>query len=149
MNSNSYLEKEKEKEYAEWQKRKLSPWAVAASELLNSTIYSPIAEELTFRLVLMKFVAIKTFNMSVWGANIFQASVFGIMHLTNSVYSTQTQGYTNLQTLSATISGLVSGWVYMKSNSILPPLLAHIINNGSAGLTEVVGYIKFIRSHPK
>jgi len=147
VNSQSSIKKEKETEYTEWKKRGISPWSLAVSELLNSTIYAPVAEEVTFRLVLMKIICIQKLQLDPTLANIIQASVFGIMHLSNNVYTTQSKTYTNLQTLSAFISGLVSGYVYIKCNSLIPSLLAHIINNGAAGLSEVIGYIKYRHSH--
>lgn len=140
VNVNDSLDKEKSKEYIEWKKRKLSPWSVLASEIVNSAIYSPIAEELAFRVLLMKYICMNRLGMDFWTANIIQATVFGGIHLTNNVFSTQSKKYTNLQTLSALITGLVSGWAYYKCNSILPSLLSHVINNGVAGVSEAMGY---------
>lgn len=148
IDSNKTLEDEKDIEFAEWKKKNISPWSIAASEILNSTIYSPIAEEIAFRLILMKFVCSKGLKMNNITANILQSIIFGLMHLSNSVYTTQTKKYTYLQTLSATISGLVSGWVYVKTNSLLPSLFAHMINNGAAGTTELFSYISYLKKHP-
>jgi membrane protease YdiL (CAAX protease family) len=149
VNSNTVLEKEKDKEYIEWKKRNISPIHLLGSELLNSTIYSPIAEELTFRFLLMKIICIKKIKMSPYIANSIQSIIFGSLHMSNSVYSTQTKTYTNLQTLSATITGFVSGWAYIKSNSIIPSLLAHMINNGIAGSTELFGYMEYLKNEKK
>lgn len=148
MGIDSNIKGEKDTEYIEWNKRGITPWALAASELLNSTIYSPIAEELTFRLVLMKVICIQHLKLTSTAANVVQAIVFGLMHMSNSVYTTQTQRYTSLQTLSCIISGLVSGYVYIRCNSLLPSLIAHAVNNGAAGINEVVGYIKYRSDHP-
>lgn len=148
IDSSQTLETEKDKEFVEWRKRKISPWAVAASELMNSTIYSPVAEEIFFRLVLMKYIFIRGAGMNYWVANVLQAVIFGLMHMSNSVYSTQTSGYTDIQTFSSMISGLVSGWVYIKCNSLIPLVLAHMINNGVAGAGELAGYVKYLKNHP-
>src|SRR5579872_2428134 len=59
IKANKELETEKDIEYVEWNKRKLSPWLVLLSELANSTIYSPLAEESVFRFLLMKVVCTK------------------------------------------------------------------------------------------
>jgi len=43
-----------------------------------------------------------------------------------------------LQTLSATIGGLISGWSYMYTNSLLTPIMSHMINNIiSTGLDSI------------
>jgi len=143
IDSNKTLDTEKNKEFEEWSKKNIAPWTVAFTELLNTTIYSPIAEEITFRLLLMKVGCVIGAGMNPWTANIIQAIIFGVMHLSNIVHTTQTTKYTVLQTISAMISGFVSGWVYIKCNSLLPSLLAHMINNGVAGLTELIGYLKY------
>jgi len=143
VDSSDTLDKEKDKEYVEWAKNNVSPWAVASSELLNSSIYSPIAEELAFRVLLLKFICVRGLKLNFWVANFIQASVFGTMHMSNVTFTTQTKNYTYLQSISAGISGLISGFVYRQSNSILPSLIAHMLNNASAGISEVVGYVKY------
>ena len=145
INSSKTLDHEKSAEYSEWLKNKVSPWAVAGSEFLNSSLYSPVAEELAFRFLLLKILCVRGLGMNFWVANVVQALVFGTMHMTNVAFTTQTKTYTYLQTLSASISGLVSGWVYRQSNSILPPLIAHVLNNASAGFSEVMGYVDYRR----
>lgn len=144
---NSDLAEEKKQEYEKWQKKGVTPWGIASSEFFNSTIYSPIAEELMFRVVLMKYLCIDGLKLTVTQANIVQATLFGAMHLTNSAFSTQTAKYTYLQTLSATITGAVSGWVYVHTNSIFPSLISHIINNAAAGTSEVLGYVDYLKTH--
>jgi membrane protease YdiL (CAAX protease family) len=148
-NVNIELDSEKDNEYAEWQKKNISPWSVLFTEIVSSSIYSPIAEELMFRVLLMKFVFSKQLGLNNWTSNILQSLIFGGMHLTNTVFSTQTSKYTKLQTLSATIAGLISGWTYYHTNSIMPSLIAHFINNASAGMSEVIGYSKHLRTKQK
>jgi membrane protease YdiL (CAAX protease family) len=143
------LDNEKSKEYAEWVKRGISPWSVTASEIMNSTIYSPVAEEMAFRVILQKFLLTRGAGLNPIAAVIIQGIIFGIMHLSNSVYTTQSKKYTYMQALSATISGIVSGWVYYHTNSVLPSLLAHAINNGAAGVSEVSGYVKYRKTHAR
>jgi membrane protease YdiL (CAAX protease family) len=147
VDSNKTLGKEKDKEFVEWKKKGVSPWSVLVSEIMNGTLYSPFAEELTFRLLLMKFICVRRLGMNHWTANIVQSIIFGIMHLSNTIYTTQSKTYTNLQTLSAAISGLVSGWVYVKCNSLIPSILAHMINNGAAGMAELMGYVSYLKKN--
>ena len=49
--------------------------------------------------------------------------------MSNVVASEQQLKKTMLQTLSATIGGLISGWSYMYTNSLLTPIMSHMINN--------------------
>lgn len=146
---NSDIDNEKDKEYEKWAEKNVSPWALLASEIFNSTIYSPVAEELVFRVVLMKYICVDKYGIGPVQANVIQATAFGAMHLTNTAFSTQTSKYTNLQTLSASITGLVSGWAYVQTNSILPSLFSHMINNASAGTSEVLGYFKYLKTYDK
>lgn len=149
VNSSDTLDKEKDKEYVEWMKHDVSPWAIVSSEILNSSIYSPIAEELAFRVLLLKIICIRGLKLDFWLSNFIQASIFGAMHMSNVTFTTQTKNYTYLQSLSAGISGLVSGFVYRQSNSILPSLIAHMLNNAGAGMSEVVGYIRYRKNKSK
>lgn len=143
IDPNKTLDTEKDKEYNKWYDNNVSPWIVGLSELLGSTIYSPIAEELAFRFLLLKVICIRNLNMNFWAANILQSAIFGIMHVSNMSFTTQTKKYTYLQSFSAAISGLVSGFAYKQSNSLLPSLFAHMINNGAAGTSELFGYISY------
>lgn len=148
VDSSNTMDQEKDKEYEKWSKDNISPWAIAGSELLNSSIYSPVAEEITFRFLLLKLVCVKMLKLDFWTSNIIQAVIFGSLHISNITFTTQTKNYTYLQAISAGISGIVSGYVYRASNSIIPSLLAHILNNASAGMSEVIGYIQFRRKNP-
>lgn len=139
---NTSLDDERQKEYTEWKQKKINPFMLAISELTNSVIFSPLSEELVFRFLLMKVICIEKLQLDVLTANVIQSVLFGSLHLTNNLYSTQTSRYTTLQTISAMISGFVSGWVYQKSNSILPALFAHMINNFMASGQEVFEYWK-------
>lgn len=141
------IEKEKQVEYKEWKEKGLSVTSLAISELFNTVIYSPTVEELLFRVLLMKFILVRYFKISYWVANGIQSIAFGSLHLTNNIYSTQTTKYTSLQTLSATISGFISGWAYIQSNSVLPCLFSHILNNGTASFSEVIGYYNYLKNN--
>jgi membrane protease YdiL (CAAX protease family) len=143
IDPNKTLDTEKDKEYQKWYANNVSPWTVGISEVLGSTIYSPVAEELAFRFLLLKVVCIRELKMNFWAANTLQAVIFGFMHVSNMSFTTQTKKYTYLQSFSAAISGIVSGFVYKQSNSILPSLFAHMINNGAAGASELFGYLSY------
>jgi membrane protease YdiL (CAAX protease family) len=114
------------------------------NETTSGVLYSPIAEEFVFKFLLMKKLLHEYFKFSPMSSNIIQSLCFGVLHKSNSIFSNQTQSFTNIQGLCATINGFISGWVYQKSNSIIPCLLAHMINNAVAGVSEVVGYSDFL-----
>lgn len=139
------LETEKNKEYKTWAAKGVSPWFVLFCDVVNSSLYGPIVEEFVFRFLLMKKILVEVFHFPPQHANVIQAAVFGSMHMTNSVFSVQSVAYSNLQALSSGISGLVSGWVYIQSNSILPSLLSHMLNNFLASSSEVYGYMKYLQ----
>lgn len=81
---------------------------------LYSVLIAPIAEELTFRGVTMRY-AKKA--MPFWVANIFQALLFGIFHMNV------------IQGVYAFFIALFLGYVYEKSQSLWAPILFHILFN--------------------
>lgn len=85
-------------------------WILAVYALL----LAPIGEELAFRGLTMRFARQW---LPFWAANIFQAALFGIMHL-NIV-----------QGLYAFTMGLFLGWVCKKGHSIKHSIILHIIFN--------------------
>ncbi len=91
--------------------------------LLYTVIIAPLAEEVVFRgLILHR--ARRT--VSFWGANILQAVFFGLYHqnLIQGVY--------------ATAIGLLLGMIYRKFNTIIAPILLHILINASAFIVLLV-----------
>ena len=83
-------------------------------------------------------LARKVHDAGVKHPNVLQAIVFGLMHMSNVVASEQQLKKTMLQTLSATIGGLIAGWSYMYTNSLLTPIMSHMINNIiSTGLDSI------------
>ena len=75
---------------------------------------APICEELTFRGLTMRFARQW---LPFWGANIFQAFLFGVIHLNV------------LQGVYAFTLGLFLGWVCKKGHSIKHSIILHIIFN--------------------
>ena len=81
--------------------------------------------------------------MNPAGANFLQAIVFGLMHMSNVVSSDQQLNKTVLQTVSSTIGGLIAGWSYMYTNSLLTPIMSHMINNIIATSSDMMEYSMF------
>ena len=89
---------------------------------LTVVVAAPILEEIFFRGVILEGL-LK--NYSPAKAIIWSAVIFGVAHM-------------NMwQTTGAILSGLLLGWVYWKSNSIIPGMVIHFINN-------LIGYIAMI-----
>ena len=84
INPNKYVNDEKEREYKEWKSKNMSIWKLVLTEGLNTTLYSPIAEELVFRFLLMKIVLTKGLKLNTCLSNIIQSFIFGLLHLTNN-----------------------------------------------------------------
>lgn len=82
----------------------------------------PILEEIIFRGFILK--AIRSFGTSF--AIIFSSILFGIFH------------GNLLQLVPATLMGIVLAYITVKSNSIIPSIIAHICNNSFRYLEEYV-----------
>jgi membrane protease YdiL (CAAX protease family) len=134
------IESEKSNEYESLQSKNISLFAFASSEFFNGTLYAPIAEELVFRFFLLKTIFIRRYKLNSHVANILQAIIFGALHMTNSVYSEQVTKLSILQSFSSAIIGLCCGYAYMYTNSILPALFAHMLNNLNSSVAEIQNY---------
>lgn len=88
--------------------------------VLMTVIFAPILEELLFRGIIMKGML----NMKVSPAKaiVFSAAIFGLIH-----------GYP-WQAVGAFMLGLVLGFVYYKTKSLVLPIMLHAFNNGIASL---------------
>lgn len=85
--------------------------------LLLIAIIAPITEELIFRGVILH----KTNrSLSFFGANLLQATLFGIYH------------FNLVQGIYAGILGFLLGMIYKKFNTIIAPILLHMIVNISS-----------------
>lgn len=82
--------------------------------VVYSLLLAPIGEELAFRGLTMRFARQA---LPFWAANIFQAALFGLMHL-NVV-----------QGVYAFTMGLFLGWVCKKGHSIKYSIILHILFN--------------------
>ena len=82
--------------------------------ILCIALLGPILEELLFRGAITKELLKK---YSPTKAIIFSALIFGIFHINP------------IQVVSATLIGLVLGWIYYKTASLIPCILLHVVNN--------------------
>ena len=85
---------------------------------LAGAIMGPIAEEITFRGVLMR--GLLRMRWHPWVAIVVSALVFALCH------------GTELQMFGTTIFGIITGWLYWRTKSLLPGMIVHIVNNSFA-----------------
>ena len=103
--------------WAEWFDADLV-WAtpsLTAVSLAEYVVFAPLFEELAFRGLLF---AILRRKFSFLPAALISAGIFGIAH-----------GYGWVGLLSVCWSGVLWAWIYEKTGSLLPGILAHAINN--------------------
>lgn len=94
-------------------------------EILATVILAPIVEELMLRGMVMNRLMSR---FPKWVAVVVSAVVFGVLHLN------LTQG------IFATITGLILGFLYLKTRSLLLCILAHAANNLYATLFSYVNW---------
>ena len=103
--------------WAEWFDADLV-WAtpsLTAVSLVEYVVFAPLFEELAFRGLLF---AILRRKFRFLPAALISAGIFGIAH-----------GYGLVGLLSVCWSGVLWAWIYEKTGSLLPGILAHAINN--------------------
>jgi Type II CAAX prenyl endopeptidase Rce1-like len=137
---------DKDDEYKSLKRKGVTLGDLCMGEILNGSIHAPISEELFFRFLLFKIVFVRIFKMNPHSANFLQASIFGALHLSNTVYSDQGKGMSIAQSISSGITGLICGYSYYYTNSIIPAILAHTINNLMASYDQIYAYQFYLRT---
>ncbi|CAD5256758.1 MULTISPECIES: CPBP family intramembrane glutamic endopeptidase [unclassified Imperialibacter] len=84
------------------------------TSFLTLVVAAPILEELLFRGVILEGL-LK--NYSPQKAVIWSALIFGIAH------------FNPWQAIGATATGVLIGWAYVRTNSLIPGLIIHFFNN--------------------
>ncbi len=140
------MQEDREAEYTALKRKGVSLGNLFFGEFLNGSIHAPIAEELFFRFFLFKLVFVRIFKMNPHSANFLQAAIFGSLHLSNTVYSDQGKGMSVAQSISSGITGLICGYSYYYTNSILPAIFAHMINNLIASYDQLRAYKSFLHT---
>ena len=84
-------------------------------------VLAPIVEELMLRGILFNRLR---YGISFMAANVIQAAVFGIYH------------WDIIQGIYAFGIGLLLGYIYEKSRTLIAPIIVHIIINGSGFLIQ-------------
>jgi uncharacterized protein len=92
---------------------------IAVAAVLTIVLLAPVAEELFFRGFL--FAGLRS-RWSLWPAAITSGLIFGLVHATT--------GITTVVPLAALGAALC--WLYDRTGSLWPCVIAHMINNGLA-----------------
>ncbi len=140
------LNTEQGTEFETYKEKNISPLVLGLSEMINSGIYAPMVEELFFRFLFLKIILIKVFKFNFHTANFFHAIIFGSLHMTNAVVSDQQINRTIIQSIMAGCGGLIAGYTYLYTNTILTPLLSHFINNMMSAGSEFIDYAQHYKS---
>ena len=91
--------------------------------ILGLAVLAPVLEEVLFRGAIRG--ALMRFYGRPWPAIITAALVFGIFH------------WNPVQVVCATLLGIVFGWIYYRTGSLLSVIVGHVLNNTFAVLTTV------------
>lgn len=86
--------------------------------MIAISIFGPITEEIAFRGVVLG--GLLRMRCNPWVAIIISALVFSICHGT----------YTQL--IGTTVFGIICGWLYWRTKSLWPSIIAHVTNNTTA-----------------
>lgn len=97
---------------------------VYAAEILGAVILAPIGEELIYRGIVLRCSA----KISQRFAIFFSAFIFGIMH--GNPY----------QFVLGFLLGIPLAMVTLKTGSVIPAIICHMLNNLMASVSEVVSY---------
>ncbi len=82
-------------------------------------LLAPLSEELVFRGTILKSL-LSSSRLSTWGAIAISAVLFALIHMNPA------------QMPHAFIIGLLLGWMYYRTGSILPGIAYHWVNNSAA-----------------
>jgi membrane protease YdiL (CAAX protease family) len=116
-------------------------WGFALWLFLGNLINS-FMEEGLFRGVMLTHFRLR---LSPWRANLLQAVVFGLWHLAWPIWRL-VYGHADLAAVSSeaivivlasTVSGLAYGYLYLKTDSLWAPWIAHTISNTTLNLLHI------------
>ena len=91
------------------------PWGYVAIGIL-----APLAEEVVFRGAILRTLLGIMSKKNHWVAIIISAAIFGVVHANLA------------QFVNALLMGLLLGWMYYRTGSLVPGILLHWINNTMA-----------------
>ena len=91
------------------------PWGYVAIGIL-----APLAEEVVFRGAILRTLLGIMSKKNHWVAIMISAAIFGVVHCNQA------------QFINALLMGLLLGWMYYRTGSLVPGILLHWVNNTMA-----------------
>lgn len=88
------------------------PWGYVAVGIL-----APLAEEIVFRGAILRTLLDMMSKKNHWVAIMISAAIFGVAHGNTA------------QFVNALLMGLILGWMYYRTKSLVPGILLHWVNN--------------------
>lgn len=95
------------------------------SGFLGICIIGPIMEEIMMRRIILKEMEKAT--KSMWGGILISAALFAVIHINP------------IQVVFAMPAGIILGWIYCKTGSLLVPICLHILNNTISFISMRIG----------
>lgn len=92
--------------------------------LLSIALLAPILEELLFRGAIEGYLLRE--RKSPWGAIVISSLVFGVVHMNPA------------QIPFAFLLGMMFGWLYYRTGSLLPGVVGHVLNNSVAAVNMLL-----------
>lgn len=86
--------------------------------VVSMALLAPIVEEMMFRGAIQGYLMRRCSN--AWTGIIVTALIFGAIHMNPQ------------QVVYATLLGLIFGWIYYRTRSLLPVIVGHVLNNSVA-----------------
>ena len=115
---------------------------IILSEILGTIIYSSLAEEMVYKFLVMKIFLVDTLGLNPYISCIIQGELFSITHYINIITAKQKTKYTILQLISSFVSGIIGGLFYIHFNSLIPCIIAHMINNSLVVINDIQSFLK-------
>lgn len=93
--------------------------------VLSITVVGPVLEEVLFRGAIQGYLMRRFSNP--WVGILIAAIVFGLFHMNP------------IQIFYASCIGVILGWIYYRTGSLIPVIIGHILNNSIAAAGMILG----------
>lgn len=94
--------------------------------VISIAVLAPLLEEVLFRGAIQGFL-LRKYPSRPWLAIITASLIFGVIHMNP------------IQIFYATMLGVVFGWIYYRTGSLVPCIIGHVLNNSLAAAGMVLG----------
>jgi len=143
------IDKNTDKLIKKWHELGLNVYNIIIGEFLGSVLYSPIAEEFVYKFLLIKYLLVNKYGINPFISCFIQSLIFSITHYSNLILTEQNPKFNKIQIINAFVSSFISGIFYIQYNSLIPCILAHIVNNGLASVNDIIKFVNYKNSKDK